>query len=276
MLIFTLNGSHSLSKMTMQSLGGKIVRSNISSYSNAEYYASFEQNSTKIVVILNHSANVNDDILKLLCMLDVLNAKQIEPTIIMPLMPYSRQDKRENSKSFGLKIFASMINNYQIKEIITFDLHNIASASLFNARLRNITPDILFDNLIEYDPTDIVISTDQGGKARANKMADTLGLDAFYPKKNRSQDGITHSIDFNVKDKNIIIVDDIIDGGSTIKSLINLLQKKGAQSVSIVATHIIFYNKIIHLLKSDFINKVYTSTDCNILHHKIMTASSKF
>ena len=248
-----------------------ILVDHLPTYAKREYYIAINEIDSPSTIVLHHSANVNDDILKLLCILDALNTKGIEPTLIIPLMPYSRQDKRESNKSFGLRIFASMVNNYQIKEIITFDLHNIESISLFNAKLTNITPDILFADLIEYQPTDIVISTDQGGKARANSMGDRLGLPAFYPTKYRSQHTLSHMIDFDVKEKNIIIVDDIIDGGSTITSLLQLLQQQGAKSSSVVATHILFYENIKELLRSDFINKIYTSTDCTEFHKKLIT-----
>ena len=260
--------------MKEKSLDKLITADHLPTYSNHEYYVEINRIDPRSTILLNHSDNVNDDILKLLCILDTLNAKDIEPTLIIPLMPYARQNKRVGNKSFGLKIFASMINNYQIKEIITFDLHNTESASLLNAKLTNITPDILFGDLIEYQPNDIVIATDQGGKARAKKMANKLGLQAFYPIKHRSQNGISHIIDFDVKRKNIIIVDDIIDGGRTIKSLIKLLRKKEAKSISIVATHILFYENIKELLMSDLINKIYTSTSCNTSHTKIVIAST--
>jgi ribose-phosphate pyrophosphokinase len=178
-------------------------------------------------------------------------------------MPYSRQDRRTNiGDSFGLKIFADMLNRFDIDKIITFDIHSKESLEFFKSEIINLTPDILFaEPLKQHDLEDvIVLATDLGGEDRAKLVSDLIGCPYFVPMKKRDGNMVEHSLDEakSLKGKNIIIVDDIIDSGKTILSLLDILQ---ANSIFIYATHIISETGIKLIEQNKSVKKIYISTE---------------
>ena len=112
----------------------------------------------------------------------------------------------------------------------------------------------------------IIVSPDKGGYMRAKKVADEFKCEFICMEKIRSPEGISHTLNYNVANRNIIIVDDIIDTGQTILSSANLLIKMGARSVEVVATHLLTSKEL------DGVAAVYVS---NSIKHRSLSDKYK-
>lgn len=173
--------------------------------------------------------------------------------LIVPYLPYARQDKPVgNDETFALHTFAKILNSLEFNRIICFDAHSEVAKNLI-------------DHLeIEYQATDeafkgcdIICYPDAGALA---KYPIIYFKDYIHGLKKRdaATGRITgYELVGDPKGKNVLIVDDICDGGMTFILLCQALKEKGALDVNLFVTHGIF-SKGVQVLKDSGINKVFT------------------
>ena len=196
-------------------------------------------------------------------------------TVIMPLLYQSRQDKRKGRESLDCAIALQELARLNIDHIVTFDCHNESVA--------NAIPTLPFEN---FYPTNIileaiskketvgdllVISPDMGGMERARYYADMLKCDVgvFYKRRDLSRvvNGqnpiVEHAyMGADVKDKTIIVVDDMIASGNSMIEVGEKLKDKGAKKVFFVATFSLFSDgieKFEKAYKEKMFDKLYTT-----------------
>ena len=177
-------------------LDAKLTQNNTESFSNQEFFVKLPNCLKKVLVEFPKYHSVNDSIIELTMMLEILSSYDLESlTLLIPYMPYSRQDKRKNSsESLGLKVFADILNNFNIDKIITFDLHAEISSKFFKSAIINITPDIIFSEYLKCykNSQTIVLATDEGGRSRAKKVAEIINCEYIIPVKIRSNNSLEH------------------------------------------------------------------------------------
>ena len=208
---------------------------------------------------------LNDDILKLWICCDVLkrnNAKNIK--YIAPFLPYTRQDRTYNTKcSLGSKIVANIANECGINEITTYDLHALQIECFFNCKVHNISAVPMFLQHIEknYTNDDLVINfADIGSANRFKQFFKDDKLNVSLIRKTRLENGdIKTFLLGDVKDKNVIILDDMIDSGKTIIEATNTLLNFGAKNVDVYATHGVFSGNGIQTLNNSSVRKIVIS-----------------
>lgn len=173
--------------------------------------------------------------------------------VIMPLLYESRQHKRKGHESLDCAIALQELEGLGVDSIITFDAHD---PSICNAIPRlpfeNIYPttDIINNMIIKEDiKSPLVISPDMGAMDRARYYADMLGSDVgvFYKRRDLSRvvNGKNPIIEHmymgsNPKDKEVVIVDDMIASGASMIEVAEMLKEKGASKVYLVATFALF------------------------------------
>lgn len=197
--------------------------------------------------------------------------------VIMPLLYESRQDKREGRESLDCALNLQELERLGVDEIITFDAHNPG--------VQNAIPLLPFSNLFPtktalYDfilneQVDlnnlVVVGPDLGSSKRAKFYANILEcpLGLCYKERDYSQvqDGCnkikTHKyIGADVKGKNVIIVDDMIDSGSSILETANMMMQNGANNVYLMVTFS-FFSKGIEMFdeayNKGYFNKIYST-----------------
>lgn len=196
-------------------------------------------------------------------------------TLIMPLLYQSRQHKRKGRESADCAIALQELEHLGVNHIITFDAHdpNVSNA-IPNLPFENFYPTntILEDLLQTEDLEDIlVISPDMGAMERARYYAELLDSDVgvFYKRRDLSRvvNGknpiIEHTyMGSDVKDKDILVVDDMIASGSSMLEVGNLLKEQGARKVYFIATFSLFTEGIEEFVKayeSNYFDKLYTT-----------------
>lgn len=182
---------------------------------------------------------------------------------IVPYFGYGRQDRMaEPNTPISSKVIADILHSVQINHIITVDLHSTQTQGFFDMTIENLGPEQLF---AEYISSKIksskyaIVSPDVGGAKRARKIANLVGCkDIIILDKNRYAKNKSEVVNIigDPKDKDLIIVDDMIDTAGTISGAATALKQNGGKKVYILATHPVFSGKAFKNLSSPDIDKV--------------------
>lgn len=202
-------------------------------------------------VIIEAEIRSSDDLMRVGMIKDAISRCahfRVPVKLIMLYVPYGRQDRPcEAGEAFGLKVFANIINSWDFEEVVIADPHSDVTPALID-RLTIIPQEkIVKEMLGHYIPMDnfAIVSPDAGALKKIFKVAKELGgVDVYCAEKIR--DTVTGAIkhtDISVQDfegRNLIIVDDICDGGYTFIKLAELLKSRNAGRVDLYVTHGIF------------------------------------
>ncbi|XMD99805.1 MAG: ribose-phosphate diphosphokinase [Candidatus Karelsulcia muelleri] len=243
-ILFSSRKSLHLSKEIAHFYGDILGNINFLEFSDGEYEPDFEQSVRGTsVFLIGSTLPPADNLMELLFMCDAAKrayAKKI--TLVIPYFGWGRQDRKENKRTpIGAKLVSNLMTVSGASKIITIDLHANQIQGFFEIPVENLDASTLFIEYIKQLELDCltIASPDIGGAKRARNYASILNAEVVICYKERKQ---ANNIDFmniigNVKNKNVIIVDDLIDTANTISIASNLIKKKGAKSIRAMATH---------------------------------------
>lgn len=185
--------------------------------------------------------------------------------LVIPYLPYGRQDKPVNNDStFALKCFIGILQRYQWSSITTFDAHSNAVES----DIVSLKVDEQIEQAMVASNCNLVCFPDAGATKRGYSLTfggyEDLKTPSFNLDKKRNQttgaiEGLVCSLPLDLRDKTILLCDDICDGGETFKKAAKLLYEMGAKHVDLYVTHGIF-SKGVHLLTEiGKIRNIYTT-----------------
>ena len=184
-------------------------------------------------------------------------------TLHMPYLPYARQDKEvSNESTFALRTFAKLINSMNFTKVKTVDAHSDVAAELFD-NFENEEPDEYINQArlqltcFETGCEDnlLVAAPDAGAANRYSKHSISI---VGHKVRNQSTGYIEkYDVEGDPKGKDVLIIDDICDGGMTFKLFTKELLTRGANSVNLYVTHGIF-SKGIETLKESGISRIFT------------------
>jgi ribose-phosphate pyrophosphokinase len=196
-------------------------------------------------VLLVGNTRSDQDIIEYLLLLDAIkeeNPKSI--TAVVPFFGYARQHMRyNNGEPISSKVFTQAINQYA-DNIITVELHDKQTINYSKIPFTDIK---IIDPIYKYfldKNIDFVISPDDGGYERVKLMGSKLGVPAYYIDKKRINSTTVKMTlpEEDYKDKNILLLDDIISTGGTIIKASNMLKTSGARNIYACAIHGVFAN----------------------------------
>jgi ribose-phosphate pyrophosphokinase len=181
------------------------------------------------------------------------------PDLVAPYLPYGRQDKQVgNEASFALQIFTSILDSFSILRIESFDPHS-KSQNVYP--LQAVTPSEFHRSCLNNGEHDFICYPDKGA---AKRYAKHIGRQFVYAEKIRDQltgeiTGMNLLTDGqNIKNKKILIVDDICDGGMTFIKVAELLKTNGVGQIDLAVSHGLF-SKGKQVLHDAGISKIYTT-----------------
>jgi len=200
------------------------------------------------------AGSVNDKLMRALVLAGALkDAGATEVTLVAPYLAYARKDRRTKPRDpISTRYVAQMIEAVGIDEVIAVDVHNPAAfENAFRCRTRNVDPVPVFVGhfgaLAESAERVVVVSPDAGGVKRARHfaalLADGVGrpVDLAFVEKHRSEGRVTGELFAgDVLDATVIVIDDMICGGTTMRRAASLCLERGARSVHAAATHGVF------------------------------------
>jgi len=191
---------------------------------------------------------------------DILEANNIQAWLHIHYLPYGRQDKNiSNNATFALHTFARILNLMRFSKVVIDDPHSDVAIKLIRNSAASYPTDVV-NSIYVKEQIDLVCYPDKGALA---KYKEIYPYPFVYGEKDR--DLLTgrivgYNLVGEVNDKNILIVDDLCDGGMTFRILAKDLLAAGAKKVILFVSHGIFSNGLSVLFESG-INKVYTPND---------------
>jgi ribose-phosphate pyrophosphokinase len=254
-----------LSKEISKKLKSKLVNTNIKRFADGEIYIEINENirGNSVFVIQSTSNPANDNIMELLLCIDALrrsSAKNI--TAVIPYFGYARQDRKVAPRtSISAKVVSNLITNAGANRIVTVDLHAGQIQGFFDIPVDNLFTTPLFARYIKkkFKSKNLVcVSPDVGGVQRTRGLATKIKADLAIIDKRRPAPGKSQVMNIigEVKGKNCIIVDDIIDSGGTIVNAVEALKKAGAIDVYVFITHAVLSGEAAEKIKRSKIKKL--------------------
>ncbi len=224
---------------------------------------------------IEHNMSPDEHFQDIKRVLSATNGRSEKVTLITPLLYQSRQHKRKGLESLDCALALQELENLGVDRIITFDAHdpNVCNA-IPNLPFENFYPsNIILNDLINNEDINdlLVVSPDMGAMERAKYYAELLGCDVgiFYKRRDLSRvvNGKNPIIDHiymgsDVKDKNIIVVDDMIASGGSILDVATELKVRGAKNIYLVSTFALFTegtSKFIEAYNQGLFTKLYST-----------------
>ena len=222
--IFAANASKELAQKIADQMGMPLCKCEVSTFSDGEIAVSIQETvrGSDVFVIQSTNAPVNNNLMELLIMIDALKrASAGRITAVMPYYGYARQDRKSKSRDpITAKLVADLITAAGADRVLTMDLHAAQIQGFFNIPLDHLVGmPILAREFAKKDIDDlVVVSPDLGSVTRARNFANFLDapiaiIDKRRPKANVSE---VMNIIGDIKDKNVVILDDIIDTAGTL------------------------------------------------------------
>ncbi len=265
MKLLSGTGNLELSKKIAQNLKLKLVNSNIKRFADGEIYTEINENirGNSIFVIQSISTPANDNLMELLICIDALrrsSAKNI--TAVIPYFGYARQDRKVVPRTaISAKLVSNLITNAGAHRIVTVDLHAGQIQGFFDIPVDNLFSTPIFSKHIKKyisNKNIICVAPDVGGVERARALGQKLNVGLAIVDKRRPAPGKSQVMNIigNVKGKNCLLVDDIIDSGGTIVNAAKALKEKGAKDVYVYVTHGVLSGNAVEQINNSKIKKL--------------------
>lgn len=247
MLVFTGRSNNALATAIARHLGEPLGVCEIKTFSDGELWVKYRENIRGRDVFIVQSTNPPaENLLELLIMIDAArraSARRI--TAVIPYFGYARQDRKDQPRvAISAKLIANVLTSAGADRVIAMDLHAAQIQGFFDIPFDHLYASAVFIKHLRRKkiPNLTVVSPDVGGIKIARAYARRLEADLVVLDKRRPQPNVAEVLNIigNVKGRNVLLVDDMIDTGGTFKNAVLALKGAGANDVYGVCTHAIF------------------------------------
>jgi ribose-phosphate pyrophosphokinase len=242
--IFSGRGSKYLAERIAQQFGEPLGTVRIQSFSDGELGVEFEESIRgKFVFLIQSTFSPSDNLMELLLMIDAAKrASAYKVIAVIPYYGYARQDRKDKPRvAIASKLVANMLTAAGADRVITMDLHAPQIQGYFDIPVDHLESSAIFipyiDNLNLSNLT--FAAPDVGSANRIREIASFFETDMVICDKHRKRANEISSMVVigDVKDRDIILIDDICDTGGTLTKSAALMMEKGARSVRALCTH---------------------------------------
>ena len=262
--LLTGNASKGLAKEVAEYLGIPVCETTITSFSDGEIMVQIDENvrGSDIFVLQSTSTPVNDNIMELLLLIDALKrASAGRITAVIPYYGYARQDRKVQPRvPISSKLVADLITVAGANRVLTVDLHAGQIQGFFNIPVDHLyASPVLLEYIRKCDFKDLVIvSPDAGGVERARAFAKRLNASLAIIDKRRERANVSEVMNVigDVKGRETIILDDLIDTAGTTTQAASALKEKGAKKVLAACTHAVLSGPAIDRINNSVIEEL--------------------
>ncbi len=242
--IFACSQSQVLGEKIAKSYGAELGKVLFSRYSDGEFQPSFEESirGTRIFIIGSTNPS-SENLMEMLLMIDAAKrASARHITAVIPYFGWARQDRKDKPRvPIAAKLVAKMLETAGATRIITMDLHADQIQGFFEKPVDHLFASTLFlPYLKKLKLKNLTIaSPDMGGSKRAYAYSKALSCDVVICYKQRSKANTISHMELigDVKGKNVVLVDDMVDTAGTLTKAADLMMERGALSVRAITTH---------------------------------------
>lgn len=239
--LFTGNSNPALADKVCTLLGIRPGKLLVSRFSDGEIRVEIGENvrGKDTYVLQSTCPPVNENIMELLVVMDALKrASAQRVNAIIPYYGYGRQDQKDKPRvAIAAKVVADLLSVAGADRVIAIDLHADQIQGFFNIPVDNLLGTMVYVNVLRENlrGDEIVVAPDAGGVERARLFAARLGLDLAL--MDYRQNGTYPRIVGNVKGRRVIILDDMVDSGTTVVRTANVAREAGADIVDVCCVH---------------------------------------
>jgi len=279
--IFSGNSNPKLAKDICANLSVHLGNADVTTFSDGETRVEIDENvrGTDVFIIQSTCPPVNTHIMELLIMIDAMKRASADRiTAVIPYYGYARQDRKVAPRApITAKLVADLITTAGARRVLSMDLHAGQIQGFFNIPVDNLfaTPILLEYMKKNYqgDGT-VIVSPDTGGVERARAFGKRLGANLAIIDKRREgpNESQVMNIIGNVKDRRVIILDDLIDTAGTIVQAAEALKSEGAREISACCTHPVLSGPAIERIQGSVLKELIV-TDTIPLHEKAKTCN---
>ncbi len=264
--ILTGTANTALAHSIAAHLGLEVSHTQVTRFSDGEIYVQIRESvrGMDVFVVQPTCPPTSENMLELLIILDALkraSAKRI--TAVIPYLGYARQEKKTKPReAIGARLMADLISTAGASRLFFVDLHVQTIQGFFNLPVDHIPAGPL---MAEYfrdrgfsDGNTVVVSPDVGGVGRATSLGDRLSATLAIIAKRRPEPNECEVIDVigDVRDKRVVIIDDIVDTAGSMVSGAQALIERGAREIYACATHGVLSGPAIERLQQSPIRKL--------------------
>ena len=264
--IFAANSNKKLADDIAANLGLTVGQSSTVKFSDGEISVNiFETVRGSDVFVIQSTCNpVNDNLMELLIMIDAFKrASAGRITAVIPYFGYARQDRKAKARDpISAKLVADLITAAGADRVLTMDLHAAQIQGFFNIPVDHLLGSAIlcpyFASTLNDKENTIMVSPDLGSVTRARFYGEKLEIPMAIIDKRRQKANVSEVMNIigDVKDKHVIMVDDMIDTAGTIVHAVEALKQKGAKSIKIGCSHAVFSGPAIERLRNAPIDEI--------------------
>lgn len=276
--IFTCNANPELAKEIADYLGISVGNSQVIRFSDEEIQVKINESvrGRDVFVVQPTNQPVNEHLMELLITIDALrraSARRI--TAVIPYYGYARQDRKAKARDpITAKLVANLITTAGARRVVTMDLHAGQIQGFFDIPVDHllavpILAKYFMEKGLEGDGT-VIVSPDLGGVTRSRELAERLNTSLAIIDKRRPEPNVAEIMNIigDIKGKNVIMIDDIIDTAGTITLGVEALLEKGAKAVYACCTHPVLSGPAIKRLVASPVKEVIVTNTIPLLGEK--------
>ena len=244
MKVFSGTNSRYVAQRIAKQLGVELGKIKISHFADGEFEVCYEEPVRGAEVYLVQSTfNAGENLMELLLMIDAAKRASAQSVIaVIPYFGWARQDRKDKPRvSIAAKLVANILIAAGIDRLITMDLHADQIQGFFDIPVDHLYASTMFvPDIASLKLENLVIaSPDVGGAKRANSYAKYFNAPLVLCHKHRQQANVVESMTIigDVQDKDVILIDDMVDTAGTICKAASLMKENGARSVRAYISH---------------------------------------
>ena len=272
MKLLACNSNAPLAAAMSSYLGIPLTKATVKRFADQEVFVEVHDNvrGEDVFIIQSTSFPANDHIMELLVALDALkraSAKRV--TAVIPYFGYARQDRKPGPRTpISAKLVANIITSAGADRVLTLDLHAGQIQGFFDIPVDNLygAPVLVQDITARYGKKSLmIVSPDVGGVVRARALAKRLDGDLAIVDKRREKAGVSEVMNIigDVKGRDCILIDDIVDTAGTLCNAAEALMKEGASSVAAYVTHGVLSGPALERISKSRMTELVTTDSIN-------------
>lgn len=266
--IFSGRTTQYLAEKIARSYGTELGTVVVTEFCDGEFQPSFEENirGNDIFIVQSTFAPASN-LLELLMLIDAARRASARNIIaVIPYFGFARQDRKDKPRvSIAAKLMANLLSTAGVQRIITIDLHADQIQGFFDVPVDHLFASSIFVPYLKKMnyPNLTMASPDTGGTRRVATYAKFLSTDFVicYKQRGKPNEVTKMALVGDVKGRDVVLVDDIVDTAGTLTKAANIIMDNGANSVRAMCTHPVFSNDALERIeKSPILEMVVTDT----------------
>lgn len=267
MKIFSGNSNRPLAERIAASIGLELGKSTVSAFPDGETFVKIEENvrGADVFVVQSTSPPTNHHLMELFIMIDALRrASAARITAVIPFYGYARQDRKDQPRvPITAKLVANLLVAAGANRVLTMDLHAQQIQGFFDIPVDHLyAAPVIYEYLRTKDLKDlVVVSPDVGGLKMAYAYSQVLeaGLAIVAKRRKSPLEVESLAVIGEIRNKNVLMVDDLTETAGTLTAAADLLRRKGARRIYAAVSHALLNEAAVERLRKSYIDELITT-----------------